>query len=112
MSTTFKSAKLDWGKRDSGEGARRLALVRELLAVRAREIVPRLKGATFGEADADTNSLLTARWRMGDGATLRLMANLSANEIANAPAPTGTAIWGGDAGSRLPPWSVFWRIGA
>ena len=34
MSTTFKSAKLDWGTRDSPEGARRLTLVRELLAVR------------------------------------------------------------------------------
>src|SRR6202012_5596069 len=76
MSTTFKSAKLDWGGRDSPEGAKRLALVRELLVVRAREIVPRLKGTTFGEAHAGENGLLTAQWRLGDGATLRLMANL------------------------------------
>jgi maltooligosyltrehalose trehalohydrolase len=112
MSTTFKSAKLDWGKRDSGEGARRLALVRELLAVRAREIVPRLKGARFGEAHAGDNGLLTAHWRMGAGATLRLTANLSPNEIAGAPAQAGIAIWGVNPGNRLPPWSVFWRIGA
>jgi maltooligosyltrehalose trehalohydrolase len=111
MSTTFKSAKLDWGKRDSPEGAKRLTLVRELLAMRAREIVPRLKGATFGEARAAESGLLAAHWRMGDGATLRLMANLSASEIADAPAQTGTAIWGGEPGKRLPPWSVFWRIG-
>ena len=111
MSTTFKSAKLDWGTRDSPEGAKRLALVRELLAVRAREIAPRLKGATFGEAHAEENGLLTAHWRMGD-ATLRLMANLSASEIADAPAQAGAAIWGGDPGERLPRWSVFWRIGA
>jgi maltooligosyltrehalose trehalohydrolase len=112
MSTTFKSAKLDWGTRDSPEGAKRLTLVRELLAVRAREIAPKLKGAAFGNADNKNNGLLTAHWRMGDGATLRLMANLSTNEIADAPAQAGTAIWGGDTGSRLPPWSVFWRIGA
>jgi maltooligosyltrehalose trehalohydrolase len=112
MSTTIKSAKLDWGKRDSPEGAKRLTLVRELLAVRAREIVPRLKGTAFGEAHAGDSGLLTAHWRMGDGATLRLMANLSANEIADAPAPNGTAIWGGASGKRLPPWSVLWRIGA
>ncbi len=49
---------------------------------------------------------------MGDGATLRLMANLSANEIADAPSQAGKAIWGGEPGNRLPPWSVFWRIGA
>jgi maltooligosyltrehalose trehalohydrolase len=111
MSTTFKSAKLDWGNRDSPEGARRLTLVRELLACRAREIVPRLKGATFGEAHAGDNGLLTAHWRMGDGATLRLMASLSANEIADSPALAGSAIWGGDPGNRLPRWSVLWRIG-
>jgi maltooligosyltrehalose trehalohydrolase len=112
MSTTFKSAKLDWGKRDSPEGAKRLALVRELLACRAREIAPRLKGATFGSADARDSGLLTADWQMSDGATLRLMANISANEIDGAPAQPGRAIWGSDPGNRLPPWSVFWRIGA
>jgi len=112
MSTTFKSAKLDWGTRDSPEGARRLALVRELLAIRAREIAPRLRSAAFGDAHAADNGLLTAHWRMGDGKTLRLTANLSANEITNAPTPSGAAIWGGDAGGKLAPWSVSWRIGA
>ena len=71
-----------------------------------------MKGATFGEAHAGDNGLLTAHWRMGDGATLRLMANLSTNEIADAHAQAGTIIWGGDPGNRLPPWSVFWQIGA
>jgi maltooligosyltrehalose trehalohydrolase len=112
MSTTFKLAKLDWGKRDSPEGAQRLALVRELLAVRAREIVPRLKGATFGGADAAGTGLLSAHWHMGDGKMLRLVANLSESEIAGAPAQAGTTIWGGEPGNRLPPWSVVWRIGA
>jgi maltooligosyltrehalose trehalohydrolase len=111
MSTTFKSAKLDWATRDSPEGAKRLALVRELLSVRAREIVPRLKGATFGEAHAG-NGLLTAHWRMGDGAMLQLIANLSAKEIADAPAHAGSAIWGSNSANRLPAWSVVWRIGA
>jgi maltooligosyltrehalose trehalohydrolase len=86
--------------------------VRELLACRAREVVPRLTGATFGEADAGENGLLTAHWHMGDGTTLRLMANLCANEIASAPAQSGIGIWGGNPGNRLPPWSVLWRIGA
>jgi maltooligosyltrehalose trehalohydrolase len=79
--------------------------------VRAREVTPRLKGAAFGEASADDSGLLTAHWRMGDGAMLRLIANLSANEIAGTPAQDGTPIWGGDSVERLPAWSVFWRIG-
>ena len=61
----------------SRTGRRRLALVQELLAIRRREIVPRLAGATFGDAQAADNGLLTAHWRMGDGTTLSLIANLS-----------------------------------
>jgi maltooligosyltrehalose trehalohydrolase len=109
---TFQSAVLDWQAREAPAGQRRLALVRELLAIRRREIAPRLAGAAFGDARADDNCLLTANWRMGDGAILRLTANLSANEISNTSAQTqGIPIWGGAAGDPLPPWSVSWRIG-
>jgi maltooligosyltrehalose trehalohydrolase len=48
---------------------------------------------------------------MGDGAVLRLKANLSNNEIAGPPRePAGVPIWGGEAGQTMPPWSVFWRL--
>jgi maltooligosyltrehalose trehalohydrolase len=71
-----------------------------------------LAGASFGTADVTDDGLLTANWRMSDGAALRLTANLSPNDIAHhATATTGTPIWGGDTGDRLPPWSVIWRIG-
>jgi len=43
---------------------KRLALVRELLSIRAREIVPRLAGARFGDAHAADDGLLTANWRL------------------------------------------------
>jgi len=109
---TFQSAVLDWSTRDAPAGAKRLSLVRELLATRRLEIVPRLPGASFGESQARENDLLTASWHMGDGATLWLIANLSVNQIANAsPHTTGAPIWGGEPGDQLPPWSVFWRIG-
>jgi maltooligosyltrehalose trehalohydrolase len=86
--------------------------VRELLAIRQREIAPRLAGARFGQAHAADDGLLMAQWHMSDDVTLRLVANLSSNEIANNPADmTGTPIWGGDPGNRLPPWSVYWRLG-
>jgi len=109
---TFQSAVLDWQACDTPAGAKRLALVRELLNVRRREIMPRLSGARFGKAHASEQGLLSAHWQMGDGATLRLTANLSSQETANASLHNaGTPIWGGEAGDRLPPWSVFWRIG-
>jgi maltooligosyltrehalose trehalohydrolase len=110
---TFRSAVLDWPARDQPAGQRRLALVRKLLAIRQREIVARSAGTAFGEASADDNGLLTASWRIADGAMLRLTANLSANEISNPSThTTGPPIWGGEVGGLLPPWSVFWRIGA
>ena len=109
---TFQSAVLDWDARNQPAGKRRLALVRELLAIRQREITPRLAGAAFGDAQTADNGLLTASWRIGDGAMLRLTANLSVNEmVRTSTQTTGTPMWGGEPGERIPPWSVFWHIG-
>jgi maltooligosyltrehalose trehalohydrolase len=107
---TLQSAVLDWDSRTPEQEAR-LSLVRDLLRLRQTDIVPRLAGASFGDAKADDNGLLTARWRMGDGTALHLIANLSDRDIASPKDITGTPIWGGEPGDRLPPWSVFWRIG-
>src|SRR4051795_3143897 len=43
---TFRSAVLDWNAREQPEARQRLALVRELLSIRRREIIPRLDGAS------------------------------------------------------------------
>src|ERR1035437_10127418 len=110
--STFQFAVIDWESRNVATGQTRLALGPELLSLRRREIVPRLAGAAFCDARAADNGLLTARWRMGDGATLRLLANLSPSEIAHKRRETtGTSIWGGETGELIPPWSAFWRIG-
>ena len=110
---TLRSTILDWPSRNEPAGQKRLALVRQLLAIRRRQIVPRLAGAAFGDAHAADNGLLTAGWRMGDGATLRLAANLSASEIAHKSGETaGTPIWGGTPDETIPAWSVFWRLDA
>jgi maltooligosyltrehalose trehalohydrolase len=111
--STFRSAVLDWESRDEPSGKKRLALVRQLLAIRRQEIVPRLAGAAFGAAQAADNGLLTAHWRMGDGARLLLLANLSNGAIVRRPSEAaGTPIWGGEASDPVPPWSVFWRLEA
>ncbi len=110
---TFQSAMLDWQSLDEQAGRKRLALVQSLLAIRRREIVPRLAGTTFGGARAQDSGLLTAHWRMGDGATLHLLANLSTDGIAHKQSETtGTPIWGDATSGLVPPWSVFWRLEA
>jgi maltooligosyltrehalose trehalohydrolase len=110
--STAESAVLDWQSCHQQRGRKRLALVQDLLSIRRREVLPRLKGAAFGSAHAADNGALTAHWRMGDGATLRLTANLSPLEVIHQTSETtGTAIWGGEPRDVMPPWSVFWRIG-
>ena len=109
--STVLSAVLDWAECDKQPGAKRLALVRDLLAIRRREIVPRLAGASFGAAQAADNGLLTAQWRMNDGQSLSLVANLSDREITDPSQAEGTMIWGSALSPSMPAWSVRWHIG-
>ncbi|MGE5159491.1 MAG: malto-oligosyltrehalose trehalohydrolase [Gemmatimonas sp.] len=110
--TTFQSAVLDWQSRSTPAGQTRLSLVQRLLKVRHREIMPRLEGVVFGAAQAQDNGMVTASWRMGDGMKLHLLANLSSAEIPrHMTGSEGSPIWGSEPGDRLPPWSVFWRLG-
>jgi maltooligosyltrehalose trehalohydrolase len=112
VESTFQSVRLDWNECGEPPAKRRLTLVRELLAIRQREIVPRLAGAAFGEAKAIDGGLLTAHWRMGDGATLSLLANLSDRVISHASdGSRGTLLWGSELSDSVPPWSVHWRVG-
>jgi malto-oligosyltrehalose trehalohydrolase len=110
--STMQSAVLDWSAREQAPGRERLAMVRKLLSIRQREIIPRLTGASFGSAQAAENGLLAANWRMGDGATLSLFANLSEHDIPDtADKIAGTTIWGSELTGSVPPWAVFWLIG-
>jgi maltooligosyltrehalose trehalohydrolase len=109
--STFQSAVLDWDERRQAAPQKRLRLVRDLLATRRKEIAPRLAGAAFGEARATADGLLMADWRMGDGTTLALVANLSDRDIPQVPTSQGTLIWGSELNERVPPWSVVWRLG-
>jgi maltooligosyltrehalose trehalohydrolase len=109
---TFQSAVLDWNECRQAAPQKRLRLVRDLLAIRRKEIAPRLAGAAFGEARATGDGLLTADWRMADGRTLALVANLSDRDVSHTPARSnGTLIWGTELNSCVPPWSVVWRLG-
>ncbi|MBI5129228.1 MAG: malto-oligosyltrehalose trehalohydrolase [Rhodopseudomonas palustris] len=108
--STFKSAMLDWSERDGGPGAARLALVKRLLDIRRTAIVPRLEGARFGSADVADDGLLRARWRLSEGATLKLVANLSDRGVASKRSPDGTNLWGDDWDGVIPPWAVTWRL--
>jgi maltooligosyltrehalose trehalohydrolase len=108
---TFDSALLDWDECRTSRGREWLAFTQGLLQIRATEIVPRLAGTAFLSAHSD-GALMNATWRLLD-ASLFLMANLSAQNAERGPGlPPGRPIWGGKPPETLPPWSVYWSIGA
>ena len=108
---TFRMAVLDWDARASPAGRQRLALARELLSIRQREITPHLARMRFGSAQPQ-DRVLQAQWSLGDGRSLLLLANLSDGAVEQPPhTRAGRPIWGGEPASTLPPWAVFWSIG-
>ena len=115
--TTFDSARLDWEAQNSPEHAEWLALYRRLLALREREIAPRLRAASAGTCLASADGLLAVRWTLGDGSRLHLTANLQDAARTRVELPVGRLLYTtsenlGTAltGSALPAWTVVWTL--
>ncbi|MCL4527166.1 MAG: malto-oligosyltrehalose trehalohydrolase [Gammaproteobacteria bacterium] len=109
---TFWSAQLDWREKEQETHPAGLALHRELLALRRRELVPRLAGVT-GDGALATHfgqGGVAARWRLADGMVLVAVANLDAEPTASPRLPVGRLLYATPAalGSdrSLPPWAV------
>jgi malto-oligosyltrehalose trehalohydrolase len=116
--STFESSKLDWQKRES---QRQFSLTfQELLELRRREIVPRLKDMPGDAAQFEVfgNSGLKVVWRLGDGARLTLVTNLSAEPVAWSGPGTGDlgsdkllyAVKARPDADQLAPWSALWYL--
>jgi maltooligosyltrehalose trehalohydrolase len=75
---TFMRSKLDWSARGSSRGKKTLELFSELATIRKEAIVPRLAAMRSMNAEADKigSRGLQAHWTLGDGAVLRMLANL------------------------------------
>jgi maltooligosyltrehalose trehalohydrolase len=107
---TFVSAVLDWHAAERPPHDEWLAWYRHLLAIRAREIVPRLAGLRGHEAE---NRRLAARalsvvWRLGDDARLTLLANFGEDAVALAEPPAGRLLYATAAApvGAVPPLST------
>jgi malto-oligosyltrehalose trehalohydrolase len=116
---TFESACLNWAPREHAAHAEWVRLYRSLLALRAREIAPRLAGTTGGaQLRIIDPGLLSVRWTLGEGSVLHLTANLDDHPRDRVGLPEGRLLYSssdrlGDAltGSALPPWTVVWTLG-
>lgn len=117
---TFELARLNWGLLEQARHQEWLAYYRELLELRRREIVPRLPG-TGGNAGRWTllgERGLHAHWRLGDGSSLSLVANLGSHPLRSEllPPEAGRTLFtlprpeAKMAADELPRWSVVWRV--
>ncbi len=116
---SFEAAVLDWNVRDHPPHQHWLHLHRDLLAIRQHELIPRLyklpaNGKDCSQLDAGA---LSARWVLGDGSELVLMANLADRVLTGVTLPKEPVLYsthGTDRGQlhdgQLRPWSVVWYL--
>jgi maltooligosyltrehalose trehalohydrolase len=77
-----------------------------LIRIRQQQIIPRLKGAQALGAEALNNAAVYARWRLGDGSTLSIGANLGDTAV-RARLPQSIPVWGTPCDSLLPPTATI-----
>ena len=118
--STHAACILRWEALDEPAHRGRHAWTRDILGVRQREIAPRLAAVPVGPGASKRLGAagLAVEWRLGDGALLRLVANLSAEpvEVALPWSAPGRRLFAwpedGVSESRLAPWSAAYYIDA
>lgn len=124
--TTNAACQLDWQRQGMPEHRAWRDLHRDLLALRQREIIPRLTGIRGGQADflrldpEGDDRLLRVRWGLGDDSMLVLHANLGDRPQlldTSAQSVTGPILFSQPisaakalASGQLPPWSAVWQL--
>jgi 1,4-alpha-glucan branching enzyme len=116
---SFAACALDWTVLDQLEHRHWLEFHRRLLSLRHREIIPRLQGPRLESLGWKplTARALSARWTLGDGSELVVLANLGNEtpggvDLPRLPLLYATPSTHAPASSdrELPPWSVFWYL--
>ena len=115
--SSFAASKLRWDERAAPGHAERLALVRRLLELRHRELVPHLGAQRQGGSWHCDGAVIRVEWSLGDETTWQLLANLGDETAWAQPARAGTTIYtmhvADDAGLlRLEPGAVLVTRGA
>lgn len=113
---TFRQSVLDWETLLTNDGALWLDFHQQLLHLRQREIIPRIAGMPSGaQFQAIGLQALSVSWRLGDGSTLCLVANLGSEPIALNAKPQGRLLYAtpntlNAQSDSLPGWSVMWSL--
>lgn len=114
---TFERSRLRWEERATAPHAAWLAFYRNLLALRRREIVPRIERVTGNDSRFETFGAtgLRATWRLDDASTLALEANLGPTAGTRfSTLPQGFVVFSTHDPTYpdgiAPPWSVRWTL--
>jgi maltooligosyltrehalose trehalohydrolase len=114
---TYTMSILDWSVPARSPHHKWLAFYQQLIALRSREIAPRLPGARgqSGRFRIVGNNTLLVEWRLGDGSVLTLLANYHDTPVERPKvAPTGKALFatpeGAESNAMLPPHSVLFYL--
>jgi maltooligosyltrehalose trehalohydrolase len=117
---TFEASRLDWRVPEQPEHGEWLAYVRRLLQLRHEAIVPRLRGIAGNTASFDSwgEGSLRVAWRLSDGRTLVLVANLGDRDAEARGSVDGELLFEAKPNlaeelrqGRMPPWTVVWLLG-
>lgn len=118
-SSTFEAAKLAWGELNQTLHQEWLKFHRELLQLRQRCICNRLNGMETGQAQYRVwdERAISVKWRLGDGSTLILAANLSHDRVNIETIEHDELLFASDARApmdlkqgHLRPWSVIFML--
>lgn len=115
---TFESARLDWSQVGRPGHEEWLDHYRRLLAVRQRDIAPRIPDIRFGSCvELETNGAFAVDWALADGSVLHLLTNLTDHPVPVVGRAHGRMIFATHPNIRaalsrneLAPWSVIWLL--
>ncbi|MGQ0835774.1 MAG: malto-oligosyltrehalose trehalohydrolase [Gammaproteobacteria bacterium] len=115
---TFAAARLDWTLLQKPRHERWLDQYRRLLALRHREIVPRIPGMSSGTCThIEQNGAFSVDWVDAQRSRLRVLANLTPAAVPLVGRAAGRLIFsthpnirGTTSRNELSPWSVTWLL--
>ena len=113
---TFLASKLDWDSLSRPGHAGWLEFYRCLLKLRREAIVPHLPGMPGSTANfrVCADGSLHVNWKLRDGFSLGLFANLKEDWAGDGGIPQGHWLYASHPSledcQRMPPWSVVWML--
>jgi malto-oligosyltrehalose trehalohydrolase len=111
---TFLDSKLDWNQLGARDHAEWLDLHRALLALRAREIVPRIARGATGSFSVTGDTAISIDWKLGDGSRFHMRANFGPQGMVMRQAPGKLLHFQGAApqADSVAGWSGTWTLEA